>query len=113
MKEILSKEQFVEYINNFRNECDVLTEIYQKFNIDLIGCDWWYSNNHFTDLLSLLMGDKSDKIYGTTIDWWCWETDFGRDDTMNSIYDSHTGELYRRLTTAEDLYDYLVEIVDG
>ena len=112
MKVILSKEEFVKHLTKYMEECDMVMKLYHEYSIDIIDCDWAWATNHFIDLLSKMMHDEDDKIYGTILSWWCWETDFGRNAEMNRVYDEN-GEIYKVLDTPEAVYDYLVEVNDG
>ena len=109
MKRMLSKEEFISYINEYREEADTISELYRNYGIDFIELQWYKSSNNFEKLLSFIMDDKEDKIFGTNISWWCWETDFGRNEEMTQIF-NEDGSVYKDIQTAEDLYDYLVEL---
>lgn len=104
MREILSKEEFVNHIKGLKSEYDKLDKLYADFGIDIFEMPWCYSSNHFLELLSQVMDDEYDYI-----SWWCYETDFGRDKNMNKIYESSTDKVIAELNTPEDLYDYLVK----
>ena len=100
MKAMLSKEEFVAHLNGLQKEFDATEVLYRDFGIDTIEMNWCYSMHHFVGLLSQMMHDEYENI-----SWWCYETDFGRDESMRKIYID--GEPLD-LKTPEDLYDYLI-----
>lgn len=105
MREILSKEKFISHIEGMKLEHDKLNELYSEFGIDTIEMSWCYSSNHFLELLENVMNDEHGDI-----SWWCYETDFGRDKSVDKIYTSSGEELELivKLETSGDLYDFLV-----
>ena len=108
MKAILSKEQFVNHIEGMKDQTDGELLLYREFGIDTIELKRiGYASNHFTELLSQAMGDQEEWV-----GWWCWETDFGREHDMTKIYDAYGEEVIANLETAEDLYDYLVKMLE-
>ena len=80
MKPIISKEDFVKHINGVQTEDEAIDTLY-GLGIDMIEAQWNYSNHHFTELLSLLVGDTEEWV-----GWWCWETDFGKETDMTKVY---------------------------
>lgn len=104
MKEILSKEEFVAHMEGLKTEYDKLDKLYSEFGIDIFEMPWCYSSNHFSELLEQVMDDEHGNI-----SWWCWTTYFGRDEEMTQIF-NEDGSVYKDIKTAEDLYDYLVEL---
>lgn len=113
MKKMFSKEEFVEILNALCKERDVLSELYQKYNIDIIDCGWRQSDYYLVKLLQYVFNDEA-----SWIDWWCWETDFGRDwDLSRLYYTENDREVELIIDSAEKLYDFLVsnmkEKIDG
>ena len=111
MKAILSKEQFVKHIEGIRDQNDGELLLYSEFGIDTIELKKiGYASNHFTELLSQVMGDNEEWV-----GWWCYETDFGRNHDMTKVYDAtqslegKSEKVIADLRTAEDLYDFLVK----
>ena len=98
----LSKEKFIYIIDTLKVESDTISELYQKYKIDIIDCDWYKSDECLIDLLKFIFDDKEDWI-----DWWCWETDFGRDTSLCVLYDDENNETV--LDTTEKFYDFLVD----
>lgn len=105
MKVMLSKEQFVNHIEGMKDQNDGELLLYSEFGIDTIELKRiCYASNHFTELLSQVMGDTEEWI-----GWWCYETDFGREHEMTKVYGACGEETIANLETAEDLYDFLVK----
>lgn len=113
MRKILSKEDFVYYINKIK-------EVDRKWSEFYSILDAWPSSNdklsliiECADLLSFAMEDEVDPKLGTWISWWCWETEYGENKDMNKIWlpkDSEEVELV--LDTPEKLHDFLVYNID-
>lgn len=106
----LSKEEFVTYVNRYEQmlkEEDVIIT-----NLD-VNPEWKPSGwlNSFYDLLHDMCELKEDVIYGTTLDWFCWETEFGKREDMRLIQnrDGKTWDIY----DAAALYDYIMEVEVG
>ncbi len=105
MKKMFSKELFIEIMNALQQENDVVSELYETYNIDLIDCSWRQSDYYVVKLLQYIFNDE----HNDWIDWWCWETDFGRDTTLNSCYKTFEGEeIEEKIDTAEKLYNFLI-----
>lgn len=92
---VISKEDFVKYINTLHEKWDVDDKAY-KLGIDLI--DMPSCEQIAVDLLELIMGVEE------TIGWWCYEEDFGKNFNIGDLVD---GDIVPDLSTAEYLYDYL------
>lgn len=104
----ISKELFVESINAIksglekRNKLDeALTAFSDSFFICNIGEEWL---NQLIKILEFSMNDIPTRKYGSIISWWLFE------DVEKQICWEASGKKYEKdLTTAEALYDYLVE----
>lgn len=104
MKKSFSKDKFVFVINSLQQVSDMLNELYGKYGIDLIDCNLDQSNN-IVNLLEYIFEDEE----ASWIDWWCWETDFGRDYPSCVVYENIEGkEITKEIDTVEKLYDFLV-----
>ena len=113
MKKMLSKEEFVEYINKVKDVNDRWSKFYDIIDAWPGGEDKLSLISEVTQLLSLIMQDEIDPRCGTNIDWFCWDTDFGSRDEVNKIWipkDSETVEIV--IDTPEKLYDFLIENID-
>ena len=103
----LSKEQFVKYVNIYEKMLNQEQEIWEAFGIapEWVCGDWI---SYYYGLLAEMCELKEDRVMGTWLDWFCYETDFGKDNTVNCVYDKDTGEICERITNAEKLYDLIV-----
>ena len=105
----LTKEEFVKYINILLEFEDKETQLDSNFGLN-IGEMTDNIVSAYRELLEKNMNDQYNKITGTTISWWLYETNvrngFGVDP---EIYDLN-GELVCRLDTPEELYDYLIQM---
>lgn len=101
----LDKRQFCIAVDTFR---DMLTE--QEMIIDALDMspEWkpgeWISN--YYDLLSDICDLDVDDNYGTDLDWFCFETDFGRRKDYCKVYDQETGRTWT-IETPDILYDFI------
>lgn len=109
MKKILSKDEFVSYINKIREVDTKWAEFYSLLDV-WPGGDKLSLITECADLLSFIMGDEVDSKFGTYIGWFCWEIDYGLNDETNKIWiaDEH-GEKEVSIDSPEVLYDFLVE----
>lgn len=105
----LSKEQFCNYVNLYKQ---MLQEEDLIANVLGAQVEWtpgtWINN--FYKLLSDMCELDSDSLIGTKLDWFCYETNFGQDDTMNTviILDSN-GVKPIKVNSPEILYDLITE----
>lgn len=106
MKKQFSKDLFVDILNDLQRESDTLSELYDKYRIDYIDCDWIRNDISVIKLLEFIFNAEENHW----IEWWCWETDFGRDDNMGQIFDEDDNII--RVETAEELYDFLVSNIE-
>lgn len=102
MKKQFSKDLFIQILNDLQKESDVLSELYQKYRIDFIDCDWLRNDISAIKLLEFIFDDEESQW----IDWWCWETDFGRDENMGQIFDEDDNII--RVENSDQLYDFLI-----
>ena len=99
----LTKNEFISYLLSYRQMCEEEEKIVNALGI---GFESTFSNwisNYYSlihDLCELKEGDE-----GSTLDWWCFETDFGKRDavieTDNEVF---------KIRSAAALYDYLVNV---
>lgn len=68
-----------------------------------VGAHWIES---YYELLSEMCELEEDDYTGTDLDWFCFETNFGRKEDYCRVYDEHTGNTWR-ITTPEVLYDFI------
>lgn len=104
----LTKEQFIYYVN-------ALDKMYQEEDeiTSAIGVIEWKPIewiNKFADFLFEMCEFPENKQLGETeLDWFCYETCFGRDENYNYIEYGNlaTGICRVRITSAEDLAKFL------
>lgn len=103
----LSRNEFVKYVNKYKRMREEEDEI---LNVLDMGPEWrpsWWINS-FYDFLSDMCELEEGPIYGTTLDWWVFETNFG--DSYSFIEPIITiGNETISLNSAEALYDYLMK----
>lgn len=105
MKEMYSKEEFVEAIR-ILEEADKWDNKLYDAGIQL------HDDAPLYQMLSeyVHMLEHMFEVEDEWISWWAWETDFGKDEKMNTVY-SHEDdvEIKTVLDSAESLYDFLIE----
>lgn len=109
---MIKKENFCRLINTIHQYHDSLDDVrevmpgLQEDIMDLTG-----------DLLSEIVVFLDDELnlpimehIGSTISWWLWECDFGKNHPDVTMKDRDTGkETTFHLDTVEKLYDYLIK----
>ena len=60
----------------------------------------------YYELLEDLCELEEDDLYGSDLDWFCFETNFGQKEDMNKVYDTETGRTWR-IESPEILYDFI------
>lgn len=105
---ILSKEQFVKYVNILRTMITQADKIYIALHGEVNIFDEW--TNYYYSLLSD-MCELDENIYGgSVLDWYCFETDFGKiDNILRWNYLDTDKVIETRITTPEDLYNFIIE----
>lgn len=99
----LTKNEFLSHLFTYRQMCEEEEKIVNALDIgfDSILSNW--INNYYNfihDLCELREGE-----YGSTLDWWCFETNFGKNDAVIET-DNETFKIH----SAAALYDYLVNV---
>lgn len=102
----LTKEQFIYFVYEYQDMRAKENKILKALG----GCAEWAPSewiNSFYDLLSK-MCELKDSPNGTTLDWFCFETDFGEDEPfiLREEPDGAITEIV--IDSAAALYDYLV-----
>lgn len=64
--------------------------------------------NAIVHMIEMTFNDNSTESFGSHFSWWCYETDFGRNDLADSVTDSTTGENIP-MRTVDDLYNYYIK----
>ena len=101
----LDKKQFCTAVETYQT---MMEEEKQIANALDLGAEWkcaeWIEN--YYDLLTELCELEVDPYVGTDLDWFCYETDFGRRADYCRVYDKETGNTWT-IRTPETLYDYI------
>ena len=99
---MLTKNEFCKIIKKLEQTSDKQSEICHVLDAVVDTGDL---SDIVVDLLNKLMNVESNDIYGSDISYFCWELDFGKKWTPNSITDMDGNSI--DISTAEKLYDYL------
>ena len=101
----LDKKQFCTAVDTYKT---MMEEEKQIANALDIGAEWkgaeWIES--YYELLIDLCELEEDEYIGTDLDWFCYETDFGRRTDYCKVYDTETGNTWT-IRTPEVLYDYI------
>lgn len=106
---MITKKEFVEIIDRLRNYNDLKDKINDLFQdlIDNKEQDFCNAGSicigHETIVVELLKNIFNDK---DTISWWLYECNYGRDFSLGGL---EVNGIEIDLSTAEKLYDYLVD----
>lgn len=104
----LTKSQFCKAVNTYQS---MLEEEFEIINLLDISPDWKPNNwiENYYDFLSNLCDLDSNSLYGTTLDWFCYEANFGQDNDSNKIFDINTNRTWH-IKSPDILYDYIMEV---
>jgi hypothetical protein len=101
----LDKRQFCIAVETYQ---EMLEEEDKLINAFDISPEWkpghWIQN--YYELLEELCELEVDDLYGSDLDWFCFETNFGQKEDMNKVYDTETGRTWR-IESPEILYDFI------
>ena len=109
---MITKQEFVKIINRLRDYNDLQDKIQELFkdNIDNQEMDFMNAGTicvgHETIVVKLLENMFNDR--GNWISWWLYEQDYGRNVSIDDVFDEEIGK-FVDLTTPEKLYDYLIK----
>lgn len=114
-KTIISKEKFVEYINFIKSLDDKESKLQDGlqacFGKENVGCIFVFNEvvPKMIEMLCDLMGIEcnSDPYVGDEIHYFIYDLNFGEDDKAKEAIDD--GNKVYDLSTAEKLYDYILE----
>ena len=101
----LSKRQFCLAVDIYQEMLEKEEELLNALNINPEWSPGEWINNYY-DLLTDLCELDNDELYGSDLDWFCYDTKFGTDKDMNKVYDTKTGRTWR-IETPEILYDFI------
>lgn len=101
----LSKHQFCVAVRTYQSMLEEDNELIDVLNVTP---EWKPSEwvNNYYELLTDLCELEVDEYIGTDLDWFCFETDFGKREDLYKIYDKETGRTWR-IENPEILYDYI------
>ena len=109
----MKKETFVNAINAIQHQMDRNWEIAVKLSAAFPDCEpdkfmfYDYSGDALTSVLQEAMNDTElDEMGNTWISWFCFETEFGKNDNHLEATDKHGKAI--ELKDAGELYDFLV-----
>lgn len=101
----LSKRQFCIAVETYK---EMLEEEEKLLDALDITPEWkpgeWIDS--YYELLTDLCELETDEVYGSDLDWFCYDTKFGTDKDMNKVYDTETGRTWR-IESPEILYDFI------
>lgn len=108
-KLIVSKDEFVSYIDDIKNSMDYqkeLNKLFSKYNVD----GYLFQPDCSASLIRLL-----NKVFHVSsqdgyIEKFCFETDFGKKNIPGSFLNKRKKEV--KISTSEDLYDLLLELYE-
>lgn len=101
----LSKAQFCTAVETYKVMLEEQDELLDALNANIEWKPGEWINNYY-DLLSDLCELEEDPYIGTDLDWFCFETDFGRRKDMCKVFDHETSRTWR-IESPEILYDYI------
>ena len=101
MKPIISKSDFVQYINAYKKTEQAISSLYDIIYAEIYESDIGITHTHFLGLLSKLLNDKNGEKLDTLC-WWVYDCNFGEE----AILYNEDGSVYKELKTPEDLFDY-------
>lgn len=101
----LDKRQFCTAVDTYRSMVDEESKIIEALDITPEWKMGEWVNNYY-ELLSDLCDLEEDSYIGTDLDWFCFETDFGRRKDWCKVYDHETGRTWT-IETPEILYDFI------
>lgn len=101
----LSKKQFCIAVETFKEMVEEENDLINALDISPEWKPGRWVNNYY-ELLEDLCELEVDDLYGTDLDWFCFETDFGQNKDMNKVYNTETGRTWR-IESPEILYDFI------
>ena len=100
----LDKYQFCTAVNNYKSMLDEENEM-----VDALGIGEWKPLawiDTYYDFLTEVSEVEEDPAVGTILDWFVFETDFGKRKDMCKVTDNYTGRTWM-IETPEILYDFI------
>lgn len=106
---MISKESFVTALNAIKNKSDALDDVLKGLMGLRLDISEYMMQQDIIDLIHSNMNIKCVEGIGSTLEWWIYETNFGRDFEPEITLTEDGTEKVITLDTPEKLYDYLVE----
>ena len=101
----LSKRQFCIAVNTYKEMLEEEEKLLDALDITPEWKPGEWINNYY-ELLTDLCELETDDLYGSDLDWFCFDTKFGTDKDMCKVYDTKTG-LTWHVESPEILYDFI------
>lgn len=101
----LDKAQFCTAVKTYKVMLEEQDELLDALNANIEWKPGEWINNYY-DLLSDLCELDEDPYISTDLDWFCFETDFGRRKDMCKVFDHETSRTWR-IETPDILYDFV------
>ena len=100
----MTKQQFCDAIETYQSMMEQYDEVAEVLNIGPETIfDSWIDNYYI--LIQNLCELEENEIYGTDLDWFVFETDYGRREDMNKSY-LDDGRVWT-INSPEILYDFI------
>lgn len=110
---MISKEKFVEIINRLKKYDELQNDINELFTESIENRE-----RDFMNAGSICIGHESAVVYllenifdTDMISYWIYELNYGEEYTAGCVLDENMNNI--DLSTAEKLYDYLVQDIEG
>lgn len=101
----LKKSEFCKYVEDYRLMLEQEDKVLEILNCDpeAIMCQWI---SKYYSLLSDMCELPENPLYGSDLDWFCYETNFGqREDLRKVFFEGRTWDI----KDAGILYDFIME----
>lgn len=106
----LTREQFIKYVNTFEK---MYKEDEQIWNV--LDCDEWKPSRWVDQYYNFLsdMCELPEPVLEETLDWFCFQIDFGKREDRNFItWELPSGTYSLKIRTAADLWKYIEVMED-
>lgn len=105
----LTKKQFVKCLTDYKKMMEDEANMMEALNV---GPEWFPSAwiEKYYQLFSDMCEMHEDDTYGTTLDWYCYDCDFGKNDNLNYIIEKNEdggSKVTKIINTPEKLYDLI------
>lgn len=100
----MTKEQFCNAVETYKRMLDEGDELAQILNVNPESKIMEWIGNYY-NLLSDLCELEESPYYGTDLDWFCYETDFGKRADLNKVF-LDNGIVWT-IENPEILYDFI------